>query len=105
PSRWDRVLVASRSAGFTEDDLLATGLAQRSREGRGLFDRFRGRVMFPLADMKGRVRGFGARGMSVDARPKYLNTSDGGLFHKGSIVYGADLARAAAAKAGRVVLV
>ena len=105
PSRWDRVLVASRSAGFSEEELLATGLAQRSREGRGLFDRFRGRVMFPLADLRGRVRGFGARAMSPEARPKYLNTSDNALFHKGEIVYGADLARAAAAKAGRVVLV
>jgi DNA primase len=105
PSRWDRVLVASRGAGYTEEELLATGLAQRSREGRGLFDRFRRRVMFPLADLRGRVRGFGARAMSPDARPKYLNTSDNALFHKGEIVYGADLARAAAAKAGRVVLV
>jgi DNA primase len=105
PSRWDRVLVASRSAGYSEEELLATGLAQRSREGRGIFDRFRGRVMFPLCDLKGRVRGFGARAMSADARPKYLNTSDGAVFHKGSIVYGADLARAAAARAGRVVLV
>ena len=105
PSRWDRVLVASRSAGFTEEELLTTGLAQRSREGRGVFDRFRSRVMFPLTDIKGRVRGFGARGMSADARPKYLNTSDGEVFHKGDIVYGADLARPAAARAGRIVLV
>jgi DNA primase len=105
PSRWDRVLVASRSAGFTEEELLVTGLAQRPRDGRGVFDRFRKRVMFPLTDLKGRVRGFGARAMSPDARPKYLNTSDGALFHKGEIVYGADLARGAAAKAGRVVLV
>ncbi len=105
PSRWDRVLVASRSAGYTEEELLAVGLAQRSREGRGLFDRFRGRVMFPLCDLKGRVRGFGARAMSPDAQPKYLNTSEGAVFHKGGIVYGADLARGPAARAGRVVLV
>ena len=57
PSRWDRVLVASRSAGYTEEELLAAGLAQRSREGRGVFDRFRGRIMFPLADERGRVLG------------------------------------------------
>ena len=49
--------------------------------------------------------GFGARAMKPDQQPKYLNTSDGEVFHKGRIVYGADLARAAAAKAGRVVLV
>jgi DNA primase len=70
-----------------------------------VIDRFRGRITFPLADERGRVLGFGARAMKPDQQPKYLNTSDGEVFHKGRIVYGADLARAAAAKAGRVVLV
>jgi DNA primase len=105
PSRWDRVLLASRSAGFSEEELLAAGLSQRGRDGRGVFDRFRGRIMFPLCDLRGHVLGFGARAVSPDQRPKYLNTSDGELFHKGRIVYGADLARAPAAKAARVVLV
>jgi DNA primase len=105
PSRWDRVLMASRKAGYTEEELLAAGLASRSRDGSGLFDRFRGRIMFPLADERGRVLGFGARALGESQQPKYLNTSDGEVFHKGRMVYGADLARAAAAKAGRVVLV
>jgi DNA primase len=105
PSRWDRVLMASRRAGYSEEELLAAGLASRSRDGSGLFDRFRGRIMFPLADERGRVLGFGARALGEGQQPKYLNTSDGEIFHKGRIVYGADLARAAAAKAGRVVLV
>src|SRR5215210_1228242 len=105
PSRWDRVLMASRKAGYTEEELLAAGLASRSRDGSGLFDRFRGRIMFPLADERGRVLGFGARALGEGQQPKYLNTSDGEVFHKGRMVYGADLARAAAAKAGRVVLV
>ncbi|HKG63959.1 MAG TPA: DNA primase [Solirubrobacteraceae bacterium] len=105
PSRWDRVLMASRKAGYTEEELLTAGLASRSRDGSGLFDRFRGRIMFPLADERGRVLGFGARALGEGQQPKYLNTSDGEVFHKGRIVYGADLARAAAAKAGRVVLV
>ncbi len=105
PSRWDRVLMASRSAGYSEEELLAAGLASRSRDGSGLFDRFRGRIMFPLADERGRVLGFGARALGAGQQPKYLNTSDGEVFHKGRMVYGADLARAAAAKAGRVVLV
>jgi DNA primase len=106
PSAWDRVLVASRQAGYSEEELVASGLASRSREGRGVFDRFRSRIMFPLCDERGRVLGFGARRMSDDDRgPKYLNSSDNDVFHKGRIVYGADLARAAAAKAGRVVLV
>jgi DNA primase len=105
PSRWDRVLIASRAAGYTEEELLAAGLAQRSRERASIYDRFRGRIMFPLADERGRVLGFGARAVTEGQQPKYLNTSDSDLFHKGRMVYGADLARAAAAKAGRVVLV
>ena len=98
--------MASRKAGYSEEELLAAGLASRSRDGSGrLFDRFRGRIMFPLADERGRVLGFGARALGEGQQPKYLNTSDGEVFHKGRMVYGADLARAAAAKAGRVVLV
>ena len=105
PRSWERVIQASRGAGYTEAELLAAGLASRRREGAGLLDRFRGRIMFPLADPKGHVLGFGARALAADDQPKYLNTSESDLFHKGSLVYGADLARAAAAKAGRVVLV
>ncbi|HET6547489.1 MAG TPA: DNA primase, partial [Solirubrobacter sp.] len=105
PNAWDRVLNASRRAGYMDAELLAAGLIQPARERRGPIDRFRGRITFPLADERGRVLGFGARAMGPDQKPKYLNTSDGELFHKGRIVYGADMARAAAAKAGRVVLV
>ena len=104
PDAWDKVVVASRKAGYSEAELVASGLAQRSQRGT-LIDRFRGRVTFPLADERGRVLGFGARAMKPDDKPKYLNTSENDLFHKGRIVYGADMARAAAARAGRVVLV
>ena len=104
PRAWDRVITASRKAGYSEAELLAAGLASRRKEGPGLLDRFRGRIMFPLADAKGHVLGFGARALAPDDRPKYLNTSESELFHKGRLVYGSDLARAAAAKAGRVVL-
>jgi DNA primase len=103
PESWDRVISASRRAGFTPEELLAVGLAQRRRDGSGVVDRFRGRITFPLCDQRGHVLGFGARALS--GSPKYLNTSDNDVFHKGSIVYGADLARAAAARAGRVVIV
>src|SRR4051812_19149847 len=104
PDAWERVITGSRGAGYSEAELLDAGLAQRSQRGT-LIDRFRGRITFPLADERGRVLGFGARAMLPEQQPKYLNTSDGEVFHKGRIVYGADLARAAAAKAGRVVLV
>src|SRR5580693_8331331 len=104
PSAWDRVLLASRRGGFSESELYETGLAQRSQERRGLYDRFRARVMFPLADMRGRVLGFGARAMREGQRPKYLNTSDNDIYHKGRNLYGADLARGHAAKAGEVIV-
>ena len=111
PSAWDRVLMASRRAGYSDEELLATGLAQRSRARPGsIYDRFRGRVMFPAADARGRVHGFGARRMREESdapgpSAKYLNTSDGELYHKREVLFGIDLARAPAAKAGRMILV
>ncbi|HTA36255.1 MAG TPA: DNA primase, partial [Solirubrobacteraceae bacterium] len=104
PSAWDRVLLASRRGGFSEAELYATGLAQRSKQNGQPYDRFRGRIMFPLADVRGRVLGFGARAMRDDQKPKYLNTSDNDVYHKGLHLYGSDLARAHAARAGSVIL-
>ncbi|HTD57271.1 MAG TPA: DNA primase [Solirubrobacteraceae bacterium] len=104
PSAWDRVLLASRRGGFSEQELYATGLAQRSQESKSLYDRFRSRIMFPLADLRGRVLGFGARAMGDAQKPKYLNTSDNEVYHKGRHLYGADLARATATKAGQVIV-
>ncbi len=105
PPGWDRVVGASQQAGFSEAELLASGLASRRRNGPGLLDRFRGRLMFPWADSRGRVVGFGARSLSDDDQPKYLNSSEGEVFHKGRQVYGTHIARTAAAKAGSVLLV
>jgi DNA primase len=106
PSAWDRMLVASRKAGFSDEELLTVGLAQRSQSSRGqIYDRFRERIMFPAADARGRVLGFGARAMRENQRPKYLNTSDGELYHKRSQLFGIDLARGPAARAGRMILV
>jgi len=106
PSAWDRMLLASRRAGFTEEELRAAGLAQLSQRERGrLYDRFRARIMFPLADARGRVVGFGARATREGQQPKYLNTSDGEIYHKGSQLFGLDVARAPAAREGSVVLV
>jgi DNA primase len=104
PSAWDRVLLASRRAGFTEAELYATGLAQRSQQTAHPYDRFRERIMFPLADVRGRVLGFGARAMRDNQRPKYLNTSDNDVYHKGRHLYGTHLARVAATKGGRVIV-
>jgi len=106
PSAWNKMLLASRRAGFTAKELHAAGLAQTSRGARArLYDRFRARIMFPLADARGRIVGFGARATHEGQQPKYLNTSDGEIYHKGSQLFGLDVARAHAARAGTVVLV
>jgi DNA primase len=105
PRRWDSVLLASRRAGFSNAEVYAAGLAQRSKSTGRLLDRFRGRIMFPLAGRRGRVLGFGARRLDdEDPGPKYLNSADSDLFHKGQNLYAADIARAHATKAGTVVL-
>jgi DNA primase len=106
PSAWDRMLLASRRAGFSDEELLAVGLAQRSQTRPGqIFDRFRTRIMFPSANARGRVVGFGARAMRDNQPPKYLNTADNDLYHKREQLFGINLARAAAARLGRMVLV
>lgn len=105
PSAWDRMLLASRRAGFTDEELLSVGLAQRSSQRPGqIFDRFRGRIMFPSADQRGRVIGFGARAMRAQ-RPKYLNSAENELYRKREQLFGIDRARASAARAGRMILV
>ncbi|HEX8066453.1 MAG TPA: DNA primase [Thermoleophilaceae bacterium] len=104
PSAWDRLLTAAQRDGFRPEELAAAGLVQRGRDG-GVYDRFRARIMFPLADHRGRVRGFGARSSREGQRPKYLNTSENELYHKGRQLFGIDRAAAPAAKRGRVVAV
>jgi DNA primase len=106
PSAWDRILTASRRAGYSDEELLAVGLAQRSQNRPGqIYDRFRERIMFPSTDARGNVIGFGARAMRENQRPKYLNTAEGELYHKRRVLFGLDRARAAAARAGNVILV
>jgi DNA primase len=88
--------------GFTRDELAAAGLVNR----RGN-DYFSGRLLFPLADARGRVLGFQARKLREDdpLRAKYVNSPEGELFRKGDLLYGLDRARAAIAKQERAVVV
>jgi DNA primase len=106
PSAWDTVLNASRRAGFGNRELHEAGLAQRSQASGRIYDRFRAQIIFPLADPRGRVRGFAGRTLGGDAgdrRPKYVNSPESDLFHKGKTLFGADVARGPAAKAQSVV--
>src|SRR4051812_28193470 len=104
PSAWDKLLMAAQREGYSHDELAAAGLGTRGRNG-GFYDRFRARIMFPLADPRGKVLGFGARAMRDDQGPKYVNTSENELYHKGRQLFGIDHARGPAARAGRVVAV
>jgi DNA primase len=90
------------ASGFTRDELVAAGLVNR----RGN-DYFSGRLMFPLADARGRVVGFSARQLREDdpLRAKYVNSPEGDLFHKSAILYGLHLARGAIAKQDRALVV
>ena len=106
PRAWDRVVGGSRRAGYAEAELLAAGLAVRRRDGSGLLDRFRGRIMFPLADERGRVLGFGARALGAGRAaevPQHVGER--------ALPQGADGLRrrprpgGGGARAGRVVLV
>ncbi len=99
PSASDRVRRAALAKGFTAAELDQAGLAARGG------DRFRDRVIFPLSDARGRVRGFGARQMPGGRPPKYLNTSDGPVFRKSDILYGLDLARRAIAQGEFAIVV
>ena len=104
PSGWQRVLDGARRGGFSEAELLATDIVLRSSERPGVYARFRRRITFPLCDRRGRVLGFGARAMGEQQGPKYLNSRDGELYHKGRHLFATHLARGAAARAGAVVL-
>src|SRR4051812_2921232 len=104
PSAWDKLLMAAQREGYSHEELAAAGLGTRGRNG-GFYDRFRARIMFPLADPRGKVLGFGARAMRDDQGPKYVNTSENELYHKGRQLFGIDHARGPAGRAGRVVAV
>jgi DNA primase len=104
PSAWDKILVRGQQAGFSVQELHGVGLVQRGREGKE-YDRFRSRIMFPIRDRRGRTLGFGGRAMRSDQGAKYVNTAETEFFHKSQLLYGADKAKAAIAKANRAVVV
>jgi DNA primase len=105
PGGGHALIEALAARGMSIGKLAEAGLALIDEEtGRAPFDRFRNRLMFPIRDERGRVVGFGGRALG-DAKPKYLNTADTPLFHKGELLYGLDLALAPARAARRIVVV
>lgn len=104
PKSWDALIKHLRGAGFTDAEMLAAGAV--SQGSRGTFDRFRGRLIWPIRDLAGDVIGFGARKLfDDDDGPKYLNTPETTLYKKSQVLYGLDMARREISKSQRAVIV
>ena len=106
PDGWTSGLEFARSRGFTEEEMLAAGLARRKEGSNRCYDQFRGRLTFAITNEQGRICGFSAR--SLEAKPvdggKYINTSETPVFRKGNLLYGMALARKAIAENNLAVL-
>lgn len=100
---WHRVEHYLRSQGVSQQEAIDAGLLATSDSGN-VYDRFRGRIMFPIRDVQGHVIGFGGRVLD-DSQPKYLNSPQTPLFDKGSVLYGIDRARASIRETGTAIIV
>lgn len=103
PRSWDKLITAFRGRGVTDHLLEASGLAAR-RDNGGIYDRFRGRVIIPIADERGRVVAFGGRVLD-DSRPKYLNSPESPIFNKRRLLFGLDRSHRAIKQAGFAIVV
>jgi len=104
PKGWEGMTKALRAQGFTDEELSSAGLVSQGQ--RGVYDRFRGRVVWPIRDVTGQVIGFGARRLYDDDNgPKYLNTPETTLYKKTNVLYGLDLAKRDISREHRVVVV
>ncbi|MFP3578492.1 DNA primase [Arthrobacter sp. SIMBA_036] len=104
PQGWDTLLKHLRGRGFTDVELKLTGMF--SEGNRGIYDRFRGRLIWPIRDIAGDTIGFGARKLYDDDQgPKYLNTPETTLYKKSQVLYGIDLAKRNIAKERQLVVV
>ncbi|MEU4015596.1 DNA primase [Microbacterium sp. NPDC028030] len=92
PRGWDGMLKALSAQGFTREELSTAGLVSTGQ--RGVYDRFRGRLVWPIRDVSGQTIGFGARKLFDDDNgPKYLNTPETPIYKKAQVLYGLDLAK------------
>lgn len=105
PDKWDDTVNFAKSKGFTEEVLEQSGLVIKRDEGGGYYDRFRGRLMFPICDEQGRVIGFSGRVLSGDEKTaKYVNSPETLLFHKSKIFFGLDKSKRAILDAGYAII-
>ena len=104
PKGWNSLTDHLKASGFTEDELVMASLSSKGE--RGLYDKFRGRLIWPIRDTSNQVIGFGARKLFDDDQgPKYLNTSETPVYHKSAVLYGIDLAKKEISKSQTVVVV
>ncbi|MDF2492066.1 MAG: dnaG, partial [Microbacterium sp.] len=104
PPGWSALLDALTAKGFTREELTTAGLVSQGQ--RGVYDRFRGRLVWPIRDVTGQVIGFGARKLlESDQGPKYLNTPETPIYRKSQVLYGLDLAKRDVSRDHRVVVV
>jgi len=99
PNTWDTLHKFLSSKGIKDEDMLSAGVIVKRNEAKGYIDKFRGRVVFPLIDVGGKVVGFTGRTI-FNHDPKYLNTSDTPVFHKSFFLFGLDMARVNIKKEG-----
>ncbi|WP_336991610.1 DNA primase [Leucobacter sp. VD1] len=104
PRGWNHLTDHLRQQGFTPQELTQAGLVSEGQ--RGIYDRFRGRVVWPIRDTSGQTLGFGARKLYDDDNgPKYLNTPESPVYHKSQVLYGLDLAKKAISRGKRAIVV
>jgi len=111
PDSWDSLLNFLRQKGYKDDEIFRAGLISRKERGDGYFDRFRGRLMFPIRDAQGNFIGFTGRVMpdATGAEPKdtgkYVNTQDTAVYHKSKVLFGLDKAKQEIRRSGIAVVV
>lgn len=103
PEAWDQLMTHLSAAGIKEEAILGAGLATRSRRG-SLVDRFRGRLMFPIYEVRGDAVGFGARRLEGEG-PKYLNSPDTPIYHKSRLLYGLNWAKSEIVRSDESIVV
>ena len=104
PSGHNALIEHLKTKNITVDDMVAAGVVRAAQDERGPRDFFFDRVMFPIGDPRGRIVAFGGRGLSPDAKPKYINTGETTLFSKGHLLYNFATARGAAIKSQQIIV-
>lgn len=106
PKTWDGLIRAAKKEGISEAALKKAGMVVESQRGTGMYDRFRGRLMFPITNASGRVQGFGGRLLADEPRqPKYLNSPETAIYQKSRLVYGLAQAKTAIREKALTLLV